>query len=502
MKDKLIEKIKKLLPKKEQGMVRKILTWIGLIAVGLFMLGVIFFVGLVGIISITLPDVTKLENLRADQSTEIYDREGNLLYTIHGDENREYVAYDDIMPDLINATVAIEDSNFWEHKGFDIMAIGKAMVYEVFGIGTPRGGSTITQQYVKNAFLSPERSYLRKAKELILAIRIERAYDKKKIMELYLNRIPYGNNAYGAQKAAEVYFGKSAKDLTLAESAILASLPQAPSKYNPYGNNRFSHLLKQFTPEELFYRNIEEEADLDTSEYVRGLIGAWADLGNDKKIYLVGRTDLVLRQMFKLGMIDADQRQVALNDLQNMKFNEYRESIKAPHFVLYIKQVLEEQYTKDVVESGGLKVYTTIDPKLQEYAEQVATEKGDYYAKNMNANNLAILTVNVKTGQILAMVGSRDYFNEDIDGNVNVVFRPRQPGSSFKPIVYAQAFYNGYAPGNVIYDVPTRVGNDIPQDFDGKWRGQMSIREALGQKYTGDKSIFLGWCARCDYRFG
>lgn len=481
MRKQILEKLKKFLPKKEHGLVRKAATWLGLLLVGLFALSLISFIGLVGIISVTLPDVTNLENLQAAQSTEIYDREGNLLYTIHGDENREYVEYDDISSYLVNATVAIEDVNFWEHKGFDLMAIGKALMYEIFGIGTPRGGSTITQQYVKNAFLSPEHSYLRKAKELILAIRLERAYDKKKIMELYLNRIPYGNNAYGAQKAAEIYFGKTAKDLDLAQSVVLASLPQAPSKYNPYGNNRFSHLLKQFTPEELFYRNIEKESDLVASEYARGLIGSWADLGNGTKIYLTGRTDLVLRQMVKLGDITADEQKQALNELQTMVFNKYQESIKYPHFVLYIKQELEDKYGKDIVENGGFKVYTTIDPKIQDYAEQVAKEKGDYYAENFGANNLAILTINAKTGQILAMVGSRDYFNEEIDGMVNVVFRPRQPGSSFKPIVYAQAFYNGYAPGNVIYDVPTKVGSDTPMDFDGRWRGQMSIREALGQ---------------------
>jgi len=481
MRKHILEKLKKFLPKKEQGLLRRIFTWAWLGVAGLFILGVILFIGLIGIISVTLPDVTNLDNLQAAQSTEIYDRDGNLIYTIHGDENREYVSYNDISPYLVDATVEIEDSNFWMHKGFDIMAIGKALTYEIFGIGTPRGGSTITQQYVKNAFLSPEHSYLRKAKELILAIRLERAYDKKKIMELYLNRIPYGNNAYGAQKAAEIYFGKNAKDLSLSESVVLASLPQAPSKYNPYGNNRFSHLLKQFTPDELFYRGIKKESDLDTTEYVRGLIGAWADLGNGTKIYLTGRTDLVLRQMVKFGKTTPEQQKQALDELQKMEFKKYQESIKYPHFVLYTKQVLEEKYGKDVVEAGGLKVYTTIDSKLQDYAEKVAQEKGDYYAKNMNANNLAIFVINVKNGQILSMVGSRDYFNEEIDGNVNVVFRPRQPGSSFKPIVYAQAFSNGYAPGNVIYDVPTKVGGDVPQNFDGRWRGQMSIREALGQ---------------------
>ncbi|MFH1284805.1 MAG: transglycosylase domain-containing protein [Candidatus Peregrinibacteria bacterium] len=472
---------KRFLPHKEVSAYKKFAFWVLTSFIGLFLLGIIVAASAIAVLSIGLPDVTNLESLSAAQSTEIFDRDGNLLYTIHGEENREQVPYDDISPYLTNATVAIEDDTFWEHGGFDIFAIAKAMLHEIFGIGTPRGGSTITQQYVKNTFLSSERSYIRKAKELILAIRLERVYDKQKILELYLNRIPYGNNAYGCQKAAEIYFGKKAKDLTLAESAVLSSLPQGPSRYNPYGDNKYSHLLKEFTQDELYYRKIEGEADLNTDEYVRGLLGQYVELGIDQKIYIQGRADLVLKRMFELGTITADERQEALNGLQAIEFNNYRESISSPHFVLYIKQILEDKYGKDVVEQGGLKVYTTIDPDIQDKAEEVAAEYGEKNETRFGANNVAIMTINSKTGEILAMVGSRDYFNEEIDGNVNVALRPRQPGSSFKPIVYAQAFYNGYAPGNIIYDIPTKIGSDRPQNYDGKWLGQLSIRRALGQ---------------------
>jgi len=468
-------------PKKDAETRQKIIFWASTAIIGVALVSVILFVGMIGILSIGLPDVTDLEKLQADQSTEIYDKDGGLLYTIHGEENREQVSYDKISPYLTNATVAIEDDKFWEHKGFDLVGIGKAVLYEVFGIGVRRGGSTITQQYVKNSFLSSERSYVRKAKELILSIRLERTYDKEKILELYLNRIPYGNNAYGSEKAAEIYFNKTAKDLTLAESAVLASLPQAPTKYNPYGNNKFSHLLKEFTPEEISYRKIKSESDLITEDYVRGLIGNFVDLGTGEKIYIQGRTDLVLKRMFELGTITEKERKDALNELQIIQFQKYLESIKHPHFVLYVKQLLEEKYGKDVVEKGGLKVYTTLDSKLQEHAEKTAEEIGKRNAETYGTNNAAILTINAKTGQILAMVGSRDYYNEEIDGNVNVVVRPRQPGSSFKPIVYAEAFYNGFAPATPLYDVPLRIGSDRPQNYAGNWLGQISIRKALGQ---------------------
>ena len=473
--------LKRFLPHKDTGLLKKLGFWIATVMIGLIVFGIITFAGAIAILSIGLPDVTKLENLSAAQSTEIFDRDGTLLYTIHGEENREYVPLDKISPYLMDATVAIEDDSFWEHSGFDIWALGRVALYELFGIGSRSGGSTITQQYIKNTFLSSERSYTRKAKELILAIRLERAYDKKKIMELYLNRIPYGNNAYGAQKASEIYFNKSAKDLTLGESALLAALPQAPTRYNPYGNNKYSHLLKEFTEDELYYRNITSENDLQIEEYARGLIGKHIDLGNGKNVYIPGRSDVVLKRMYELGKITMDQRQTALNEIQKIEFNNYKEYIKHAHFVLYIKELLEQKYGKDVVEQGGLKVYTTLDGKLQDYAEKITTEKAKPNKEKYGNNNSAVLTINAKTGEILAMVGSSDYYDEEIDGNVNVVTRPRQPGSAFKPIVYSQLFYNGFGPGSAIEDVPTKVGNDKPSNFDGKFLGQIPIRKALGQ---------------------
>lgn len=476
-----MRKLKKFLPHKNSHGLKKALFWLFTVIVGLGLAGMIVGAATIVILSIGLPDVTDLDNVDIAESTEIFDREGNLLYTVHGEENREYIELEDISQNLINATISVEDADFWNHQGFDVLALGKVALHEFFGIGAQRGGSTITQQYIKNTYLTAERSYVRKAKELILALRLERAFDKNEIIELYLNRIPYGNNAYGIQKAAEIYFDKDAADLTLAESAILASLPQAPSRYNPFGDHRYSHLLKEFTPAELENRKITSETDLETEEYSRGVIGAHIDLGAGQKIYIPGRSDLVLRSMEEQGYITRDQWKAALNEMQSIEFNNYREDIAHPHFVLWIKQILEEKYGKDVVERGGLKVYTTLDEDLQDHAEKVALEYGTSNETRYGTNNVSILSINAKTGEILAMVGSRDYFDEDIDGNVNVVFRPRQPGSSFKPIAYAQAFYNGYGPGSVIYDVPTRIGNNRPLNYDGQWKGQMSIRQALGQ---------------------
>jgi membrane peptidoglycan carboxypeptidase len=494
MKDykRLIQQLRHHIPGAEEHLGKRIFFWILAVGIGFFLLGTVTFGGLVAILSIGLPDVSDLENLSGAQSTEIFDRDENLLYTIHGEENREYIPMEDINTHVINATVSIEDDEFWKHSGFDILALGRAVLAEL-GIGGPRGGSTITQQYVKNAFLSSEHSYVRKLKELILSLRVEREYDKSTILELYLNRIPYGNNAYGIQKAAEIYFNKDAKDLTLAESAILAALPQAPSRYNPYGANKYSHLLTEFSEEELFLRKIDEESDLEIEEYIRGCLGQTIELPDGGSLYIKGRSDLVLDRMAILNYITEDQKTAALAEMQEIEFSEFRETITHPHFVLYVKELLEDKYGKDVVEQGGLKVYTTINPDLQEYAEEVAYTKGTYNESAYGANNAAVLVSDIKTGEILAMVGSRDYYNEDIDGNVNVVTRPRQPGSSFKPIVYAQAFYNSYSPASVIYDVPTKFGSDEPQNYDGEFEGQMSMRKALGhsRNIPAIKAYFL-----------
>ncbi len=433
------------------------------------------------ILSMFLPDVSSLEALTMSQSSQIFDREGNLLYTIYGEENRETVAYSEISPYLVNATVAIEDDRFFSHFGFDILGIGKAIAYEIFGWGTQRGGSTITQQYAKNAFLTSEKTYIRKLKEIVLALNLEFFYNKEKILELYLNRIPYGNNAYGAKNAAKVYFADDVKHLSLAESIVLASLPQAPSRYNPYGENRYTQLLKEFTEDDLMTRQIKSESDLAASEYSRGLLGSYFDLADGSQIYIPGRADLVLNRMYELNMIGYLEKLIAFNDLQNIEFAAHVQEIKHPHFVFYIIQMLEDKYGREFLERGGLKIYTTLDPNLQAFVEDLSDKKQAANLWNFGADNMAILTTNIRTGEILAMLGSVDYYNKEIDGEVNVVMRPRQPGSSFKPFVYAKAFLMGYSPAHIIYDVPMKIGDKKPQNYDGKFMGELTIRKALGQ---------------------
>lgn len=461
--------------------IKKILLWIGIAFAGLVALGVISFAALIAVISIGLPSVHDLDNLYVAQSTTIYDREGNVLYVKFGGENRQYVPYDQISNHIINATVAIEDDQFWTHSGFDLVGITRAFINNLTG-GSQQGGSTITQQYIKNAFLSSEKTYTRKLKELILSVQLEQAYSKEEILELYLNKIPYGNNAFGVEKAAEVYFGKDAKDLNLAESVILASLPKAPSYYNPYGPHRYSELATTISHDEIKKRNIKSEADLFDNEFLQGLIGKEVALDEENSIYIQGRTDLVLKTMVKLNYITEEEKDKALKELKTLEFTEHRDQMLAEHFVFHVLEELEAKYGKEIVEQGGLQVYTTLDPKLQEYAQTAVNEQAPINKERFNAKNAALTALDPKTGQILAMIGSVDYYSDEIDGAVNIATQYRQPGSSFKPIVYAKAFYNRYAPSSVVFDTKTRFGSSaFPKNYDGTFRGPMSIRQALGQ---------------------
>lgn len=445
------------------------------------MAGLFLFTVATVILSIGLPDVRNFDKLAGIESTLIFDRNGGVLYTIHGEENRKYVPLSEISPYLQKATIAIEDDRFYEHSGFDIPGIIKGGIHEIFGIGAARGGSTITQQLAKNAFLSPRRSYIRKIKELILAVRLERAYDKNKILELYLNRIPYGNNAYGAEMASNIYFGKSAKFLTLSEAAVLASLPQAPTFYSPYGVNLYSRLdldVDQFRTDKL-PKSIQ---DLDEKNYTMGLIGRTVSFSNTDSLFIPGRVNVVLKRMYETDAISQNELNAAENEVQRIDFQKYHEAIRAPHFVFYIRQLLEDMFGKDLVSQGGLKVYTTLDPNLQAQAEQIVADQIKTSKDAHGVSNAALFSMDTKTGQVLAMVGSADYFDIEAHGNVNHVFAKRQPGSSFKPLVYAKTFLNGYSPATVIYDTPTNFGsNYIPQNYEGGFRGPMPIRKALGQ---------------------
>lgn len=393
----------------------------------------IFFL-LVVYYSKDLPTPSRIQKRISVESTKILDRNGNLLYAVHGEENRIILKSDEI-PDVVKqATIAIEDKNFYKHFGIDFRGIARAAIYNITHKGKKiQGGSTLTQQFIKNALLTPKRTFSRKIKEAILAIELELIYSKDQILTMYLNEIPYGSNAYGIEAAANTFFNKKAKDLSLAEAALLASLPKAPTYYSPYGTH--------------------------TDE-------------------LEERKNYVLSRMESLGYITKEQCEAAKSE--KLVFVPRRESIQAPHFVMYVREILSEKYGERVLESGGLKVTTTLDLEKQKIAQQVIDKWAPINLKKARAKNAALVAIDPKTGQILAMVGSKDYFNSEIDGNVNVALAKRQPGSSFKPIVYATAFEDEWAPASVLFDLKTDFGGGYsPDNYDGKTRGPVTIRTAL-----------------------
>lgn len=419
---------------------RATIRWIliGLLSVSAIMFVTLFAYGL----SVEVPSVETLKENKITQSTKIYDRTGKVvLYEIYGEEKRTIIPFNDIPKDVKNATIAIEDARFYTHPGISIWGILRAIVHDALrGQFLVQGGSTITQQLVKNTFLSPERTITRKLKEAVIALKIETVYPKDEILNLYLNDIPYGSNAYGIEAAAETYFGKHAKDLTLAESAVLAALPRAPSFYSPYGNN------------------VEK---------------------------LLQRKNLVLDRMAELSYITPEQAASAKDE--KIKFlPKSEQNMRAPHFVMHVLEELDTLYGEDFIKTNGLKVITSLDSELQQAAEETVQKHAPLIQKNFNAGNEGLVSIDPKTGQILAMVGSRDYFDIEHEGNFNVTLAKRQPGSAFKPIVYAAAFKKGYTPDTVLFDVPTEFavqGADsyAPQNYDNKFVGPISLREALAQ---------------------
>lgn len=444
-----------------------------------FIFALVFFMAFAVIV--TLPNIDNVRNLVASQSSLILDRNEEVLYAIHGDENRKIVPYSQISPSAAKAVMAIEDDEFYEHHGVDFTAFLLAVCGEFRICNTSRGGSTITQQFVKNAFLSPERSYTRKAKEIILSLQLEGRYSKDEIMEMYLNRIPYGANIYGVEVASQTFFGKPAVELTIAESAVLAAIPKAPTYYSPYGNNVYVQV--DLNEEEILKQDIRTEEEL-VDFISKGLLGKIYTYGEGEEardIYVKGRVDFVLERMRDLDYITEEEYDAALAESNAIEFKPFREDITAPHFVMYVRQVLEEKYGSEALEKGGLRVTTTLDADMQRMADEAVDSRAESNEANYGATNAALVSVDPETGEIMAMVGSRDFWNDDIDGKVNVTLRPRLPGSSFKPIVYAAAFLQGYAPNTVVYDVRTKFGSWYqPENFDGQFRGPVNMRRALG----------------------
>lgn len=415
---------------------------------------VLFVAGVFLFFSKDLPDPGKINKRVIIESTKIFDRTGaKLLYEVHGEEKRTLISFEE-MPDTVKySTIVLEDQDFYSHHGIQFSSIIRAALKDVLRRGVAQGGSTITQQFIKNSILTPEQTMSRKIKEVILALEMEWVFSKDEILGMYLNEIPYGSNAYGIQAAAQTFFGKDAKNLGLDEAALLAALPKAPTYYSPYGSH---------------------QEDLKARQVV------------------------ALERMADLGYISKETADEAIASDVFSKLLPFRERIEAPHFVMYVKEYLEAKYGEQVVEQGGLKVYTTLDWDKQQIAQKAVKEGADKNITSWNAANAALVAIDPKTGQILAMVGSKDYFDESVDGNVNVAIRDRQPGSSFKPYVYLTAFKRGYTPETIIYDVETEFSTDTgenykPQNYDGKTRGPVKMKEALGMSLNipAVKTLYL-----------
>lgn len=402
-----------------------------------------------------LPDYDSVIKRDVVESSKIYSRDGTLLYEFHGEVKRTSVTLDRISPYLKDATIAIEDKDFYKHGPISITGIARAALANYRSGGVSQGGSTITQQYVKNALLSSDRSLGRKISEVFLSYRIESHLSKDEILSLYLNEIPYGRNAYGAEAASQTYFAKSARDLNLAESAYLAALPQAPSFFSPTGPN--AELLET-------------------------------------------RKNTILEIMKEQSYITQEQYDEARN--ATVAFKDVRTTIRAPHFVSYVQNYLTQKYGNQFLREGGLKVYTTLDLNLQGIAEKVVAEGAAKNVKENRAFNAALVAIEPSTGKILAMVGSKDYFgtpepkgcNPGTTGKNSCAFNPqlnaaaseRQPGSSFKPYVYVTAFDKefGYNPMSPILDAPVSYGiaggrTYSPKNYDGSYHGNVTMRKAL-----------------------
>ncbi len=410
----------------------------------------------VWIATIDIPDFNSFEERRIVQSTKIYDRTGKvLLYNIHDDVRRQIISGENISRFIKNATVAIEDDQFYEHNGVKPMAILRSVFVNLGAGALKQGGSTITQQLIKNSVLTKEKKFSRKIKEAVLALRLEKMMGKEEILTLYLNEIPYGGNLYGVEEAAQAFYGKHANEVTLAEAAYIAAIPKAPTFYSPYGQNR-THLDE--------------------------------------------RKNLVLTRMTELGYIKNEEATAAKTETVVFLPPQDR-GIKAPHFVIWVRDYLEKKYGADTVRHGGLKVTTTLNWDWQKKAEELVAKIAPGNQEKFNAKNTGLIAIDPKTGELLVMVGSRDYFETANDGNFNITLTHRQPGSSFKPFVYATAFNEGYTPETVVFDLETQFDTNCadggncykPQNYDNVFRGPITLRNALAQSINipAIKTLYL-----------
>lgn len=431
----------------------------------LFVLGSIVFLSAFLFLERTLPDPETIATRKIGESTKIFDKTGKiLLYDIHGEQKRTVVSWDQIPSNIKNATLASEDINFYNHKGFDIKGIFRAFFNNLRRFRLSQGGSTITQQLVKNALLGQEKTFSRKIKEIILSIKIERRFSKDQIFWMYLNQIPYGSNAYGIEAASGTFFNKKASDLTLGEAATLAALIRATTYYSPYGNH------------------VDE---------------------------LLTRKDSILLKMKNLGYIAEQEYLSALKE--EIVFTPPLEKISAPHFVIMVKEYLIKKYGESAIENGGLNIITTLDVSFQTIAEETVSKYAAINKKQYKAENAALVAIDPKTGDVLALVGSKDYYNIADEGNFNVITANRQPGSAFKPFAYAAALSKGYSDSTIVFDLKTEFNPNCPpdglsikdqygldcyhpQNYDEQFRGPVTLRQSLAQSLNvpSVKVLYLG----------
>ena len=416
---------------------------LSLALIAAFLILIIAGVGIYFFVFHNLPSAASLKDYKqVPVSSQIFDRNGKLLYAVFKDQNRTPIKLKSVPPYVYQATIAIEDKDFYKHGGISIFGgMLRAVKDMVLRKGGLQGGSTLTQQLVKSALLTQDRTLQRKAKEIVLALQAEQLFTKDEILELYLNQVPYGGSAYGIEQAAKTYFGKSANKLSVAEAALLAGLPQAPSYYSPY---------------------------------------------NDPDLAITRRNE-VINQMFEQGYIDRHTRDTALK--AKPFINPLKTEIHAPHFVFYVKNELEKKYGKELVEEGGLKITTSLDLKIQEQAEKILAEELEDI-KYLNVSNGAVLVTRPPTGEILAMLGSVDYFATG-SGAFNVTTALRQPGSSIKPLNYAVGLDRGLVtPASIFLDTatcfsaPGQPTKYCPVNYDGTFHGPVSLRASLGNSFN------------------
>lgn len=420
--------------------------WILFLKIKYFLLGAVVIALLAALYEInavvsSLPDPVYLSQRDIPTSTKIFDRQGKLLYEIYDDQNRTPVKLSDIPAPVKMATIAIEDREFYSHQGISFKGIFRSLLHDLNNGYALEGGSTITQQLIRSAVLTPEKTLSRKVKEAALSLWAEEIYSKDQILEMYLNQVPYGGTAWGIEAASQTYFGKSVKELTLPEAALLAGLPAAPTLYSPFGAH--PELAKQ--------RQVE-----------------------------------VLNQMVSAGYLKKEDAQKAA--AEPLRFRRPVVPIAAPHFVMYVRQLLEQQYGERAVERGGLRVITTLDLSLQEMAQRIVSDNIDKL-HSLKVGNGAALITDPQTGEILAMVGSSDYFNSDNDGNVNLTLALRQPGSSIKVVNYAAALQKGFTAASILNDTPVAYGAPgeavySPVNYDGRFHGNVPLRVALASSYN------------------